>query len=132
MVNFTERVREILNRKKLPQSFIYLCIAIQRGLGDETKLTLNQSPCFVYGPGEQNTKIFLGFYALFMINTLRSRPQKRSMLEIYSKSPSTTFNYDVIANIDDGYFLGYTLYIMASPAQSLSVCNMVRCDCFGI
>lgn len=29
----------------------------------------------------------------------------------YSKSPSTAFNYDVIANTDDGYFLRYTLYI---------------------
>lgn len=27
------------------------------------------------------------------------------------KSPSTAFNYDVIANTDDGYFLRYTLYI---------------------
>ena len=29
----------------------------------------------------------------------------------YSKSPSTAFNYDVIANTDDGYFLRYTLYV---------------------
>lgn len=31
------------------------------------------------------------------------------------KSPSTAFNYDVIANTDDGYFLRYTLYITRGP-----------------
>ena len=34
------------------------------------------------------------------------------------KSPSTAFNYDVIANTDDGYFLRYTLYITRSPTAS--------------
>lgn len=34
------------------------------------------------------------------------------------KSPSTAFNYDVIANTDDGYFLRYTLYITRGPTTS--------------
>lgn len=34
------------------------------------------------------------------------------------KSPSTAFNYDVIANTDDGYFLRYTLYITRGPTAS--------------
>lgn len=36
------------------------------------------------------------------------------------KSPSTAFNYDVIANTDDGYFLRYTLYITRGPTASCS------------
>lgn len=36
------------------------------------------------------------------------------------KSPSTAFNYDVIANTDDGYFLRYTLYITRGPTASYS------------
>lgn len=34
---------------------------------------------------------------------------------VHCKSPSTAFNYDVIANTDDGYFLRYTLYITRGP-----------------
>ncbi|KAI4479776.1 hypothetical protein M0804_010826 [Polistes exclamans] len=36
----------------------------------------------------------------------------------YTKSPSTAFNYDVIANTDDGYFLRYTLYITTTAHNS--------------
>lgn len=36
----------------------------------------------------------------------------------YSKSPSTAFNYDVIANTDDGYFLRYTLYVTFAMRRS--------------
>lgn len=53
------------------------------------------------------------------------------------KSPSTAFNYDVIANTDDGYFLRYTLYITRGPTAStpapepkaveaLSLCTALR------
>lgn len=38
---------------------------------------------------------------------------------VHCKSPSTAFNYDVIANTDDGYFLRYTLYITRGPTTSL-------------
>jgi len=37
---------------------------------------------------------------------------------VHCKSPSTAFNYDVIANTDDGYFLRYTLYITRGPIAS--------------
>lgn len=39
---------------------------------------------------------------------------------VHCKSPSTAFNYDVIANTDDGYFLRYTLYITRGPTASPS------------
>lgn len=38
---------------------------------------------------------------------------------VHCKSPSTAFNYDVIANTDDGYFLRYTLYI-TRPYQAVA------------
>lgn len=39
---------------------------------------------------------------------------------VHCKSPSTAFNYDVIANTDDGYFLRYTLYITRGPTAPRS------------
>lgn len=61
----------------------------------------------------------------------------------YNKSPSTAFNYDVIANTDDGYFLRYTLYIKRGGgrgvpgARCLSTSGVKAvmaaarpCDCF--
>lgn len=41
-----------------------------------------------------------------------------SVVVVRCKSPSTAFNYDVIANTDDGYFLRYTLYITRGPTTS--------------
>lgn len=43
-----------------------------------------------------------------------------SAAAVRCKSPSTAFNYDVIANTDDGYFLRYTLYITRGPTASCS------------
>lgn len=48
-------------------------------------------------------------------NRLRGR---RWSAVVRCKSPSTAFNYDVIANTDDGYFLRYTLYITRGPTAS--------------
>lgn len=61
---------------------------------------------------------------------------------VHCKSPSTAFNYDVIANTDDGYFLRYTLYITRGPTKPSLEPRAVRllcvygvlttrpCDCF--
>lgn len=45
---------------------------------------------------------------------------------VHCKSPSTAFNYDVIANTDDGYFLRYTLYITRGPTKPSLESRVVR------
>lgn len=45
---------------------------------------------------------------------------------VHCKSPSTAFNYDVIANTDDGYFLRYTLYITRGPTKPSLESRAVR------
>lgn len=44
--------------------------------------------------------------------------ERRWSAVVRCKSPSTAFNYDVIANTDDGYFLRYTLYITRGPTAA--------------
>lgn len=60
---------------------------------------------------------------------------------VHCKSPSTAFNYDVIANTDDGYFLRYTLYITRTALPRTKGRKILRVygvltarprDCFGM